>query len=634
LPSHTDAQDRAFRELGDLLPIPLAVTRTADGAVLFANAAFRDGFGVGDESDELSALDFYADPSDRDKLLSRMRGDGVILGESVLLRLRDGRERWSEVSVRSMSFEGTAALVTCFHDLTRFKESEAELGSNARFFRELLEGVADAVVVTDTDGTVVFVNAAARSVFGYGEGALLGESVDLLVPSAHRKSHSVHRAGYVASASRRPMGSGLSLEGQRRDGTVFPIDVSLSPVDFDQGTLIVATIRDQTEIQRLEGSLRAAQRMEAVGRLAGGVAHDFNNLLQVVHIEAEMLPGIASSPAAVTEAAASILDVSRRAAKLTRQLLAFSRRQVMSPELVDLDAAIDELEPLLKRLLTEAIEVDLALAGGLPNVFIDPTQFEQILVNLSVNARDAMQRGGALRIRTGLRSFTDKASAGDVGGRIGDFVTLSVQDTGAGMDRDTQARIFEPFFTTKEMGRGTGLGLATVYGIVKQSGGFIWVESAPGRGTTFRIFFPADYTEPAPASTQSPSSTSTQSGAETVLVLEDDDDVRRSVCSVLKRLGYLVLEASDGAQAVGIVEQHAGTIDLLLSDVVLPGPDGPEVASELMKVRPDMKVVMMSGYPDDLDTIRGVLKSGVAWLPKPFEPSELAVAIRKALDSG
>jgi PAS domain S-box-containing protein len=403
-----------------------------------------------------------------------------------------------------------------------------------------------------------------------------------------------------------------------RDATNQPLEVFGSWVDV-------------TERKTLESQLLQAQKMEAVGRLAGGVAHDFNNVLTAIAGYAELLREDLSADDARRADVEEILRASERAAELTHQLLAFSRRQVLAPRVLDLNAVVGDLDKMLRRLIREDIELRTALAPELGAVRADPGQLEQVILNLVVNARDAMPNGGKLTIETANAELDESYALDHPTVVAGPHVMLAVSDTGVGMDATTQARIFEPFFTTKERGKGTGLGLATVYGIVQQSGGHIWLYSEPGRGATFKIYLPRvdqapEHLAPAPGAHEAPR------GTETVLLVEDDETVRTLTRKRLEALGYTVLSVSAGADALNLAASHVGPIHLLVTDVVLPGMSGRELAARLESARPGLKVLYTSGYTDEAVVHHGVLDPGIAFLQKPFMSGTLARKVRDALE--
>ncbi len=385
---------------------------------------------------------------------------------------------------------------------------------------------------------------------------------------------------------------------------------------------------------KLEEQLRQAQRMETVGRLAGGVAHDFNNLLSVILGYGEMLSTDLADEDPMRTDLEEIVAAGRRAMDLTRQLLAFSRQQVLAPKITDLGQVVLGMQTMLRRLIGEDIELSTSCAPGLPEVLVDPGQVEQVIMNLVVNARDAMPRGGMLTLETAAVVLDEAYAAEHVGVTPGPHVMLAVSDTGAGIDKATQARMFEPFFTTKEQGKGTGLGLATVFGVVQQSGGTIWVYSEPGKGTTFKVFFPLAPEAEAPRlrlNTPLPGTPRVDGGSETILLVEDEEGVRVLARTILKKQGYTVLEATNGQHALEVAAQHPETIDLLVTDVVMPRMGGRELVEKLLPLRPAMRVLFMSGYTDDAVVRHGILDASLAFLQKPITPEVFARKVRETL---
>jgi signal transduction histidine kinase len=405
-------------------------------------------------------------------------------------------------------------------------------------------------------------------------------------------------------------------------------DITIGPQQPDRVLLHAV---DTTDLGELEAQLRQAQKMDAVGRLAGGVAHDFNNLLTVIGAHSSFLLESLDSSDALREDAEAIHKAGVRAAGLTRQLLAFSRKQILKPFVIDLNATVVEARKMLERLLGENIAIMTVLADEVEHVVADPSQIDQVLVNLAVNARDAMPQGGQLTIETRAVTIT----SGMTGNRRiippGRYVVLSVRDLGIGMDAAVQARLFEPFFTTKAPGKGTGLGLATVYGIVKQSGGYVTVDSAPGVGTTFDVYLPAVADEVAQEQLQE-AIRAVGRGVETILLVEDEPAVREVAKRVLTREGYVVLEAENGHAALAVSGKFDSDIHLVVSDVVMPGMQGGEVVRRLQRVRPGLKALFMSGYTDDDIVRRGIGSAAVPFVQKPFMARELTRAVREALD--
>jgi PAS domain S-box-containing protein len=422
----------------------------------------------------------------------------------------------------------------------------------------------------------------------------------------------------------------LEATWKKQDGTRIRVQLSVRAHRSPEGQVeyYEAFVRDITAQRQLEAQLAQSQKMEAIGRLAGGVAHDFNNLLTVILSYSELLLEDLPGDSQQRDDIEQIRKAANGAGELTRQLLAFSRQQVLEPKVIDVNAAITSIERLLGRVLREDIKLQCTLATDVGTVRVDPGQLGQVIMNLAVNARDAMPKGGLLTIETGNVHLDEDYLRAHAMAKPGQYVMVAVTDTGMGMDAATQARIFEPFFTTKEIGKGTGLGLATVQGIVQQSGGFIWVYSEPGHGTCFKVYLPR---VDEPVSTLGSESDATR-GTETIMVVEDMAAVRAVTREMLERYGYTVLEAADGQAAQRIADGFDGRIDLVLTDVVMPHVGGRDLAEVLGKVRPETKVLFMSGYTDDAVVRHGILQDGIPYLQKPFTPKSLARKVREVLD--
>jgi two-component system cell cycle sensor histidine kinase/response regulator CckA len=511
------------------------------------------------------------------------------------------------------------------------KDLELYLQRHEKLLPALLDSAAQAILGVDPHGYIVLANAQTERTFGYSRRELVGASIDVLVPVASQAVHAGHRTEYFANPRIRPMGIGMELAGRRKDGKEFPAEVSLSYLDTDEGRFAIAFVTDITPRKQLQEQLLHAQKLEAVGRLAGGVAHDFNNLLTVILGYERMLLEELPPDSPLRDYAAEVLKAGERAGTLVSQLLAFSRRQVMQPRVLDVNLLLLDAEKMLRRLIGEDIQLSVLLSPEAGNIRVDPGHIEQIVFNLAVNARDAMPDGGRLTIETAPARLDEAYARTHAGVTPGDYVMLGISDTGQGMDAETKSHMFEPFFTTKGQGKGTGLGLATVYGIVKQSGGDIWVYSEPGQGTTFKVYFPrAD----GPADRPAGSPSAAVRGTETVLVVEDEEGVRELIAALLRRLGYTVIAAVDGHDAIRLSERHAGPIQLLLTDVVLPQAGGRQVAEKLRLARPGMRVLYLSGYTENAVVHHGVLDADVAFLAKPFSHEALAKKVREVLDYG
>jgi PAS domain S-box-containing protein len=638
---------------------------------------------------------------------------------------------------------------------------------------DLLETLPDATVAVDHDGTIVQVNLQTQVLFGYTREELIGQKVEMLVPDSYRTAHRSHRQSFAEAPKTRRMGANLDLYGKRRNGSEFPVEISLSPVSTNQGMFVLSAIRDISDRKRIaeelrraneelhrrtteqlgeyrtrlasiidssedaiygkdldgiitswnkgaeriygytpdeivgknisilapsdrkdeipeilskiaagetinhfesmrvakdgkaldvsisisplrnakgeiigasaiarditaqkraEGQLHQAQKMEAIGRLAGGVAHDFNNILGIVGACAEFLRDRVDPSAGAAQYIENIKKATERGSALTRQLLTFSRSSSVQPRILDLNERLRDVSKLLRPLMGDDVEILLVSKSPAAVVEADPGQLDQIVVNLAVNARDAMPRGGKFILETRSERFDEDFAEQHQNMRAGKYVLLAVSDTGTGMDEATVARIFEPFFTTKETGKGTGLGLATVYGIVKQSAGHILVYSEPGHGTTFKIYLPSADEKIGIGPKAETEIVSPKRHGTTILLVEDDETMRGLTRQLLQEHGYTVIEADDGKAALEWMESHPGAIDLLLTDVVMRRMSGPELVERLRPAHPDLKVVFMSGYTGELIAEREVLSRSITLLEKPFSRTVLLNTIHKTLE--
>ena len=504
-----------------------------------------------------------------------------------------------------------------------------------RRFQRLLEAAPDAILEIDSRGRILLANESTDRMFGYSRDELVGQNVEMLVPAGMRAAHSEHRAAYSHHPRSRPMGIGLQLNAQKKDGTLIPVEISLSPFPTDGETSVIAVVRDVTEhrrahdlLHRSEERLRQAEKLEALARLAGGTAHEFNNLLTMVLGYSELLQPLAETNQA-REYVEKIRIAAKKAASLTRQLLAFGRRQVLMPQVLDLNIVVAETVKVLARVMGEGIETMFISAAEPAWVRADSTQIEQIIANLVVNAREAMPHGGKLELTLDNVDLAE-ADIRPLPGLIpGSYVLLRVSDTGVGMDPQVQARIFEPFFSTRQFGKAAGLGLATVYGIVSQSRGAIFVQSQPGVGTTFSIYLPRLAEDEVPDLNRE--SLDSLRGAETILLVEDQPHLLELSREFLERLNYRVLPASSGEEAMKVARQFGDEIDLLLTDVVMPGINGRQLALQLKKTRNSMKVLYVSGFTDEVFDHDASFAEGEVLLEKPFELEELARKIREML---
>ena len=513
------------------------------------------------------------------------------------------------------------------------QQSEDALQQAENKYRSIVENASEGIFQTTPGGGYLTVNPALARMYGYE----LPEELMASVKDIGRQIYvdPSRREEFKRLMEEQNIVQGFEYQVYRKDGSKIWLSENVRAVRDSSGAILYyeGMVEDITERKQLEDQLRRAQKMEAIGQLAGGVAHDFNNLLMVIQGYSEAILARLDPAEPLRKNAEEIQKATERAASLTRQLLAFSRMQVLRPQVLDLNAVVTELGKMLPRLIREDIELRIVPGAFLGRVKADQSQIEQVILNLAVNARDAMPRGGKLTIETTSVELSDEYARGHTGVRPGKYAMLAVSDTGVGMDSETQAHIFEPFFTTKELGKGTGLGLATVYGVVKQSSGWIWVYSEVGKGTTFKIYLPqVDEQLQAPE----PSKTRSQApgGTETILVVEDQDSIRELTREFLKDSGYTILEARNGTEALQLAERYEGTIDLLVTDVVMPNMGGRELAHRLSVVRPLIKVLYMSGYAENSAAESGILDHTSVWLQKPFSLNTLLHKVREGLDAG
>jgi PAS domain S-box-containing protein len=518
----------------------------------------------------------------------------------------------------------TTGAVIVFRDVSALRASESR-------YRGLLEAAPDAMVVVDQRGKIVLLNARAEAQFGYSRDELLGQPVTAIIPEGFAERLVADDLRSAADALSQQIGTGIELAAMRRDGTGFPIEIMLSPLENADGILVTAAIRDISVRKALETQLFLAQKMEAVGHLAAGIAHDFNNLLTAIHGFGELLGRSLPDGDPRRADLSEILRAADRASELTRQLVAFSRRQILRPRVLDPAEVVDGIAPMLRLLIGERITLVTHTQPDLGNVMADLSQLEQVILNLAVNARDAMSEGGKLTIETENVDWDADYAGTHAEVSAGPYVMLAVSDTGEGMDPNTKARAFEPFFTTKEPGKGTGMGLATVYGIVKQSNGSIYLYTEPGLGTTVKVYLPRVDDEATRVAAVVPAHAAT-TGSETILLVEDNAAVRTFARRVLDAQGYTVLEAACGAEALPLAASQTGPLHLLITDVAMPGMQGHQLAQQLRANRPDLPVLYVSGYTENSVIAQGIREREVSFLPKPFTAEALGRAVRGAIE--
>lgn len=626
-----EESETAHRILFEASPVPLVVFDVETLALLAGNDAALRLYGYTyAELRRMKLSDLRAD-GDNNNVKVRLvaHGDGEYRGTAVHRR-NDGSTFFVEYTSRELMFGSRRARIAVMNDISARHEAED--------MRALLAAIVassnDAIVSKRLDGTITSWNRAAERLFGHPAEEVLGQSIVVVIPRARLDEE----RSLIERVTAGERVDHYETVRQQKDGSEIVVSISLAPILDASGKVVGVskTARDLTAQRKAEQALRStedqlrqAQKMEAVGRLAGGIAHDFNNLLSVILSYSEMIMEDMKPNDPTSGDVEEIRKAAQRAADLTRQLLLFSRQQVIARKVIDLNEVLSGVSKMVKRIVGEDVDLVSVPATGLGRVLADPSSVEQVIMNLVVNARDAMPTGGRLTIETANVDLDGEYAREHLGAAPGPHVMLAVSDTGIGMDSATQARIFEPFFTTKDAGKGTGLGLSTVFGIAQQSGGTVWVYSEPGLGTTFKVFFPrVDAEVDAARPTLAPA---THRGTETILLVEDQDQVRAIAHTILKRHGYRVVTAQNAAEALLLCERFSGPIDLLLTDVVMPHMSGTELAKRLAQGRPELKVLYMSGYTDDSIVRHGVLESKMAFLEKPFTPESLARKVREVI---
>lgn len=627
-------REELFRLISENAADMIAVV-DMEGRRIFNSDAYQKILGYSAQELKNSSSMDQIHPEDRERVkeaAAEARRTGI--GKNLEYRIRHKDGTWRVLESTSSVIDDANGvpekLVIVNRDISERKVASEALRLSEISFRSVIENAPYGIYRAEASGKLLLVNPALQKMLGYeSQDELLGVNLATDVhadPLENRKLNDLfaHQKEFTE----------VEVEWKRKDGTPIRARCTgwlVKPAD-EGAAYFEVFAEDVTEKWLLERQLRMAQKMEAVGRLSGGIAHDFNNLLGVIIGYSQVLKRTLPPGTAFLEHAEEIEKAGQRAASLTRQLLAFSRQQVLAPAVLDLNSLISEMEKLLPRLIGENIEISVTPDPAIGRVKADQGQIEQVIMNLVVNARDAMPQGGKVVIATANATFDENYTRHHAGSKAGDYVMLSVTDTGTGIDSETIAHIFEPFFTTKEQGKGTGLGLATVYGVVKQSGGYIWVQSALEKGTSFEIYLPR-IEEPVSAKEPVVPSIETFHGAETVLLVEDAGALRKLTHMLLKQHGYRVLAAANGAAALEMIQEKPERINLLLTDVIMPGMNGRAVAERLGVLQPGVKVLYMSGYTDDAIVNHGVLSSGTYLLHKPFSEESLIKKVREVLDA-
>ncbi|MBK9168728.1 MAG: PAS domain S-box protein [Bryobacterales bacterium] len=604
-----------------------------DGSIRYISESVRRALGYSAEDLTGHSCIALVEPRQREFLQDELR---LVAGDlesrpafEIDFLHRDGSSRTCEIYLRNLLADPViSGIVVNAHDVTDSRQAEMAVIASESRYRDLFENARDMLYTHDLAGNFTSLNRTAERLTGYTR----DEALRMNILDAVAPEHQDILQQMINRQVGGDPGGIFEVELVAKSGARIPIEVSARLIFADGRPAGVQGIaRDITERRQLETQLVHAQKMEAVGRLAGGVAHDFNNLLTVFTGYTQWILDDLPADSPLRESAEEALLAAHRAAALTNQLLAFSRKQVNQPATVDLNALVAQMERMLRRVIGEDVELSVAMGPRLGAVRADPSQIEMAILNLVLNARDAMPNGGKLIIETAEVALDEGYSRTHLGCPPGEYVMLAVTDTGCGMDAATQARAFEPFFTTKEKGKGTGLGLSTVYGVVKQSGGYVWLYSEPGIGTVFKLYLPRLF-DGATSGGRGLAATARE-GSETILLVEDESPLRRMVCEMLQRQGYRILEAGGGEAAIDICREHHGPIDLVLTDVVMPGIRGAELAEILSALRPGLKFLFMSGYTDNGIVPQRLLDAGQAFLQKPFTPDALAAKIRTLIES-
>jgi len=622
-----------YRMLFESNPQPMWVFDLETFAFLAVNEAAVAHYGYTREEFLAMTIKNIRPTEDVPALLQRLATPvtGVAAAGMWKHRKKDGSVIDVEITSHQLTFAGKRAELILVNDVTERMKAEAALREAEEKYRSIFESAVEGIFQSTADGRWISANSALAHMLGYQSPQELMASVTDIEQQLYVDPE--RRAEYIKRLEERGLVRGFEMRLRCKDGSTICGLTSTRAVRSASGAILYyeGFVEDITERKQLEEQLQHAQKMEAVGMLAGGVAHDFNNLLTAIIGYSDLARLALRADDPLHHYLTEIRTAGDRATALTRQLLAFSRKQVLQPRVLAINSLVTDVSKMLRRLVGEDVELITLLRPEAGLINADPGQIEQVLMNLVVNARDALLQGGKIIIETANvelgKAYADLHS----GAEPGSYVMLAVSDTGTGMDEATRARIFEPFFTTKEPGKGTGLGLSTVYGIVKQSGGNIWVYSEVGQGTTFKVYLPR-VKEDAQEGAAATDYEAPLRGTETILLAEDEEVVRKLVCDVLERCGYHVLEAANGGAALSACESYEGPIHLLITDVVMPGMGGRDLANHLASLRPEMKVLFMSGYTDDAIVHHGILDAGIPFLQKPVSPDEMTRKVREVLD--